>query len=35
MVQFLMFTQKDKKRITIENTLELLYVNVTNYKLDS
>ena len=30
-----MFDKQEKKRITVEDTLELLYVNCTNYKLDS
>ena len=32
LVEFLMFDKHENKRITVEDTLELLYVKCNNYK---
>jgi len=35
LVEFLMFDKHENKKITVEDTLELLYVKCNNYKQDS
>ena len=35
LAEFLMFDKNERKRITIEDTLELLYVRVKNYNTDT
>lgn len=35
LIEFLMFDKNEKKRISIEDTLELTYVRAKNYYLDT